>query len=561
MADERYLEIGMRGPAVKKLQQDLNACRRAQGLPPIQEDGEYFGETYEAICEFQRSNSIDIDGVAGPDTQGKITNHLSTSRLSLAAGPTLTGTARLTPTRAPGDRDWIPGFSVPGLDIPNFRMPDVSLEPAPTPAGTRVYAAGSMLVVSPTDRPVAAPLPVAAAPVAVPRPRGPLRISATDILPPELIDDAMAKAGIKPEKREQFLEGLNDLVDDINDETKINPSMRGALARSFGEMYQNGYPVKFNNRRRDMTGRDKERPVSTAVTLDLDIEPLRGSTRFDRDHVEFFQRVMGENGLSIERGRHGLHVELEEMSLDELRESVEAANGGKRLKPIAPIAGIYRQTSEYGMRMTPRGLFGRRKQEFHPGMDFAPEDAGEYGYEVMATMPGRVTFAGRMGGYGNVVEIKDIYGETHRFAHLDRIEVKPGDVVQQGERVAMMGHTGRSTNVHLHYEQFDRNGVRRNPRENLDLAGKPVQVVPQSLKDAATRVVDEQVARVERAARAVREAAEKAEREAREDAARRAAEARRRFEEGKEAVVNTATAVADAAGGAWRGFNRLIGRS
>ena len=84
----------------------------------------------------------------------------------------------------------------------------------------------------------------------------------------------------------------------------------------------------------------------------------------------------------------------------------------------------------------------------HTGIDLR----GETGEPVHATAAGKVTIAGREGGYGNMVEIDHGNGLATRYGHLSEIDVKVGQTVRIGEVIGKIGSTGRSTGPHLHYE-------------------------------------------------------------------------------------------------------------
>ncbi len=104
---------------------------------------------------------------------------------------------------------------------------------------------------------------------------------------------------------------------------------------------------------------------------------------------------------------------------------------------IWPALGEF--TSGYGWR------WGR----MHRGIDIA----APIGTPIVAAADGVVTYAGwNEGGYGNLVEIQHPDGSVTLYAHNDRILVREGDRVQQGQQVAEMGTTGRSTGPHLHFE-------------------------------------------------------------------------------------------------------------
>jgi murein DD-endopeptidase MepM/ murein hydrolase activator NlpD len=100
-------------------------------------------------------------------------------------------------------------------------------------------------------------------------------------------------------------------------------------------------------------------------------------------------------------------------------------------------------SSGFGIRTDP---FSHTKR-FHKGIDLAAPP----GTSVHAAMGGTVVFAGSEGGYGNTVVIRRGEVET-RYAHLDRTDVKAGDVVREEEVIGSVGSSGRSTGPHLHFE-------------------------------------------------------------------------------------------------------------
>ena len=55
-------------------------------------------------------------------------------------------------------------------------------------------------------------------------------------------------------------------------------------------------------------------------------------------------------------------------------------------------------------------------------------------------------------GYGNKIDINHGYNYLTRYAHLSKIDVKPGQTVKRGQKIGEMGSTGKSTGPHLHYE-------------------------------------------------------------------------------------------------------------
>jgi murein DD-endopeptidase MepM/ murein hydrolase activator NlpD len=83
----------------------------------------------------------------------------------------------------------------------------------------------------------------------------------------------------------------------------------------------------------------------------------------------------------------------------------------------------------------------------HHGTDFG----ARRGTPLLAVNSGKVSFAGRMGGYGKVVKIKHGSGYESLYAHQSRIRVKRGQRVKKGQIIGYVGSTGRSTGPHLHF--------------------------------------------------------------------------------------------------------------
>ncbi|ANE46050.1 hypothetical protein SY83_06855 [Paenibacillus swuensis] len=114
-----------------------------------------------------------------------------------------------------------------------------------------------------------------------------------------------------------------------------------------------------------------------------------------------------------------------------------------------PVSGA-RLTSTYGHR------WGRQ----HKGIDLVGSST------VKAADNGRVTFAGVKSGYGNVVIIDHNNGYETLYGHLKSISVSEGAKVGKGSKIGVMGNTGRSTGVHLHFEVY-KNGAVKNPLSYL----------------------------------------------------------------------------------------------
>jgi murein DD-endopeptidase MepM/ murein hydrolase activator NlpD len=132
-----------------------------------------------------------------------------------------------------------------------------------------------------------------------------------------------------------------------------------------------------------------------------------------------------------------------------------AGRSARKFLMRTPINGA-RLTSGYGSRVHP--VLGYTKM--HEGIDFG----APIGTPILAAGDGVVTRASVMGGYGNVVDIQHDGTWSTRYGHISRFAsgLRPGDRVKQGDVIAFVGNTGRSTGPHLHYE-VRRNGQAINP--------------------------------------------------------------------------------------------------
>lgn len=149
-----------------------------------------------------------------------------------------------------------------------------------------------------------------------------------------------------------------------------------------------------------------------------------------------------------------------------------------------------RVSSGFGMRRHPiRG--GWRA---HKGIDYAAPT----GTRVRATADGLVEYAGRKGGYGNVVILRHNGQYSTLYGHLSRITVRRGARVAQNDTIGLVGATGWATGPHLHYE-FRIAGQARNP---LAIAMPAAQPVPREQLPAFDAVAEPLVARLDLAANA-----------------------------------------------------------
>ena len=142
-------------------------------------------------------------------------------------------------------------------------------------------------------------------------------------------------------------------------------------------------------------------------------------------------------------------------------EAEAAAREAARPKFVLPVDGA-RLTSGFG------GRWGT----FHYGIDLAaPMRTPEY-----AAGDGVVLRAGAASGFGLAVYILHENGDVTVYGHMDSILVEPGQYVEAGETIALLGNRGQSTGPHLHFEVHEggEDGERINPIPWLNARGVQV---------------------------------------------------------------------------------------
>ena len=123
----------------------------------------------------------------------------------------------------------------------------------------------------------------------------------------------------------------------------------------------------------------------------------------------------------------------------------------------APLSGVVTQGfggTDFGLEppITYNGVF---YPHFHTGLDIAasmdtPVQAAAAGTVLLATSS--VDLLGHLTGYGNYVVIDHGTGYLTLYGHLDKLGVTPGQSVQQGDVIGLLGSTGNSSGPHVHFE-------------------------------------------------------------------------------------------------------------
>ncbi len=191
----------------------------------------------------------------------------------------------------------------------------------------------------------------------------------------------------------------------------------------------------------------------------------------DKFHI-LVERLQKPNGAILVNKILGARIAIAGSEIDATRFDSPSASGqyfdaaGKSLRASflrAPVA-FRRISSIFGGRKHP--ILGIWRQ--HKGTDYA----AAMGTPVRSIGDGIVIFAGRKGGYGNVIDIRHRNGFVSRYGHLRNFAkgIHEGSHVAIGSTIAAVGMTGLATGPHLHFEILV-NGVQRDPRIALQMKG------------------------------------------------------------------------------------------
>ncbi len=151
---------------------------------------------------------------------------------------------------------------------------------------------------------------------------------------------------------------------------------------------------------------------------------------------------LGELSSAIDRVALGLELRGDHLGLIDSELVLRQVMG--RLLPTSQPLEDALPGSHFGRRIDP---FNGRAT-LHEGVDFnAPS-----GTPIVAAGAGVVVSAGWHPGYGRKVDIDHGDGLVTRYAHASKLLVRAGDIVRQGQKIAAVGSSGRSTGPHLHFE-------------------------------------------------------------------------------------------------------------
>ena len=131
---------------------------------------------------------------------------------------------------------------------------------------------------------------------------------------------------------------------------------------------------------------------------------------------------------------------------------------GVNVPTLWPVIGPI--SSPFGQREDP--VLGTGEGEFHKGLDIS----APLGTPIHVTAAGVITKAGVGNGYGTEVEVDHGNGIRTLYGHMSGLHCSVGQQVVRGEVIGYVGHSGRTTGMHVHYEVQIR-GVAVNPHKYL----------------------------------------------------------------------------------------------
>jgi murein DD-endopeptidase MepM/ murein hydrolase activator NlpD len=202
---------------------------------------------------------------------------------------------------------------------------------------------------------------------------------------------------------------------------------------------------------------------ATSTEPDVDTHTVRVTLERETDlaserlrSVELIETASGkrvDGAWWLERPNGpGVFIGMEGVSYERLlwQSPVRYVYKSRGVGPAAPRSVQQRVAPPKGSRIKTAIVRTLRLGGFHLGVDLmAPK-----GVDVHAVGDATVAFAGRQGGFGNLVILDHGLGYQTYYAHLSKIkpEIKAGRSVPRGEIIGLVGSTGHSTGPHLHFE-------------------------------------------------------------------------------------------------------------
>jgi murein DD-endopeptidase MepM/ murein hydrolase activator NlpD len=225
--------------------------------------------------------------------------------------------------------------------------------------------------------------------------------------------------------------------------------------------------------------------TSQTVTFDAEKEALVNKTLAEsNERNQLIENIIQSLGIKIKKhtpiaNSGGPYIPPSESLQEDLLLRADKNLDILRRTPLGrPLSGPI--SSPFGYREDP--INGEKG--FHSGVDMQ----GKRGEKIVATADGIVIQASNNGDYGHFVEISHGNGFTTSFSHLQEYKVKKGDKVKRGQVIGLVGSSGRSTGVHLHYE-LCQNGNPINPVTFMQTADLSKKIAITEIKAVARKKI------------------------------------------------------------------------
>jgi murein DD-endopeptidase MepM/ murein hydrolase activator NlpD len=280
---------------------------------------------------------------------------------------------------------------------------------------------------------------------------------------------------------------------DVEAQRAAEPSIAMMRAQLAGQKYEIGNQGKALNLLANTLGME---PAATTQAISSGTLPQSAVSKITPEIYTTVSLLYPKLGETL-KNAFGMDVESKKLGFDLMGKTTDAAkivieNGpgaipylsktltqnmpGQQASAAAPSLGfkppiIGQISSGFGERKDP---IDPSKTAMHNGIDFS----GTAGAPVSAVLPGVVKSAGTKGQYGNMVEVEHKDGSISYYAHLDGVNVKPGDKIDQGTPIGTIGATGKSTGAHVEFGVRNANGrpIDPTPLFGQKPAGESVQV-------------------------------------------------------------------------------------
>jgi hypothetical protein len=213
--------------------------------------------------------------------------------------------------------------------------------------------------------------------------------------------------------------------------------------------------------------------LGRTIRLEADIDPMPAGMRnigmggggpldekgATREPLLLTSIEMDDARSDLEKLMQEVHVQKD--SFQEILTALERQSHLRSHTPsIRPTTGWI--SSRFGYRRDPF----TDQWRWHRGVDISAPS----GTPIIATADGVISYVGRRGGLGRVVEIDHGYEFSTLYGHCSVVRVRKGERVTRGQLIALVGKTGRTTGSHVHYEVMV-SGTPVNPKNYFLPAG------------------------------------------------------------------------------------------